>query len=450
VRVSIVGTGYVGLVTGVCLAELGHEVVCVDIDESKVRRINDGDAPIYEAGLDELLRKAAGVRLSATTDLRAAVAATEVTIVAVGTPYGEDRIDLGQIEAAAERVGAALREVDRYHVVVVKSTVVPGTTEEVVGPALEQASGRRLGRDIGLAMNPEFLREGVAVSDFLAPDRIVLGGIDERTLETLDELYSVFDDTPIVRVDPRTAEMVKYASNALLASLISFSNEVANLCAQVGVDVVDVLQGVHLDRRLSPVVAGTRVAPGILAFIAAGCGFGGSCFPKDVKALVSYGESAGVTMSLLQAVLATNAAQPEVLVQRLQRHMDLSGRKVAVLGAAFKPGTDDVRESPSLVIVPRLRELGADVVVHDPIAIDNCRAALDDADVSFTDVLEDALDGADAVVIVTAWPEYERVPSALDGQHPLVLDGRRMLSPDSVQKYEGIGFPNQPAPAASR
>ena len=440
-RVSIIGTGYVGLVSGVCLASLGHEVVCVDLDEAKDARVNDGVSPIHEEGLDELLREVVGRRFRATTDLAQAVADTEVTILAVGTPFGEDRIDLAQIRAAARDVGTALRHLDRYHVVAVKSTVVPGTTEEVVGPAIEGASGRRIGADVGLAMNPEFLREGVAVSDFLEPDRIVIGGVDERTLDVLAAMYTVFPDTPLVRVDPRTAEMVKYSANALLATLISFSNEIGNLCAELGVDVTEVLGGVHLDRRLSPVVDGTRISPGILAFLAAGCGFGGSCFPKDVKALIGHGEDAGVDMRLLRAVVDINAAQPEVLLARLRRVIDPTDRRITVLGAAFKPGTDDVRESPTLTVVPRLVEAGAEVVIHDPIATANCRAVLGDDGIAYTDDLAAAIAGADAIVLVTAWPEYRDLAAHLDGRDPVVVDGRRLLDPASFPRYEAIGFP---------
>jgi UDPglucose 6-dehydrogenase len=441
-KVSIVGTGYVGLVSGVCLAHVGHDVTCVDLDADKVDAINGGRSPIHEEGLDELLHGVVGDRFRATTDLAAAVAATEVTILAVGTPFGEDRIDLGQIVAAAEQIGTALADLDRYHVVVVKSTVVPGTTEEVVGPAIERTSGRQLGRNVGLAMNPEFLREGVAVEDCLEPDRIVLGGIDERTLDVLSELYAVFEQVPILRVDPRTAEMVKYTSNALLATLISFSNEIGNLCAELGTDVAAVLEGVHLDRRLSPVVDGERVSPGILAYLGAGCGFGGSCFPKDVKALVAHGETAGVPMRILRSVLDVNEGQPDVLVDRLRRHLDPAGTRIAVLGTAFKPGTDDVRESPALKVVPALRAAGADVVVHDPIALDNFRAAVDDDGVEYTDDLAAAIDGVDAAVLITSWPQYAALPQLLAGRDTLVVDGRRMLDPTAVDRYDGIGYPS--------
>ncbi len=440
-RVSVVGTGYVGLVSGVCLAHVGHDVVCVDLDADKVDAINAGSSPIHEDGLAELLGGVVGDRFRATTDLAGAIAATEVTILAVGTPFGEDRIDLGQIVAAAEQIGAALADLDRYHVVVVKSTVVPGTTEEVVGPALAAASGKRIGQDVGLAMNPEFLREGVAVEDFLEPDRIVLGGVDERTLEVLSELYSVFESTPILHVDPRTAEMIKYTSNALLATLISFSNEVGNLCAELGTDVTEVLEGVHLDRRLSPIVDGQRVSPGILVYLGAGCGFGGSCFPKDVKALVAHGEAADVPMPILRSVIDVNEAQPEVLLDRLRRHLEPDGARIAVLGAAFKPGTDDIRESPTLKIVPRLREAGAHVVVHDPIALPNVRAALGEDGIDYEADLEVALKGADAALLVTAWPEYAALPELLHGSDVLVVDGRRMLSPADLGRYDGVGYP---------
>ena len=440
-RVSVVGTGYVGLVSGVCLAHVGHDVVCVDLDADKVDAINAGSSPIHEDGLAELLGGVVGDRFRATTDLAGAIAATEVTILAVGTPFGEDRIDLGQIVAAAEQIGAALADLDRYHVVVVKSTVVPGTTEEVVGPAIAAASGKRIGQDVGLAMNPEFLREGVAVEDFLEPDRIVLGGVDERTLEVLSELYSVFESTPILHVDPRTAEMIKYTSNALLATLISFSNEVGNLCAELGTDVTEVLEGVHLDRRLSPIVDGQRVSPGILVYLGAGCGFGGSCFPKDVKALVAHGEAADVPMPILRSVIDVNEAQPEVLLDRLRRHLEPDGARIAVLGAAFKPGTDDIRESPTLKIVPRLREAGAHVVVHDPIALPNVRAALGEDGIDYEADLEVALKGADAALLVTAWPEYAALPELLHGSDVLVVDGRRMLSPADLGRYDGVGYP---------
>jgi UDPglucose 6-dehydrogenase/GDP-mannose 6-dehydrogenase len=441
-KVSIIGTGYVGLVSGVSLAHVGHDVTCVDLDEAKVQRINDGDSPIHENGLPELL---AGVlatgRFRATTDLPSAVQSTELTLIAVGTPFGEDRIDLGQIEAAATQIGAALANTSNFHVVVVKSTVVPGTTEDVVVPAVAAASGKTLGIDFGAGMNPEFLREGVAVDDFLEPDRIVLGGTDEQTVAVMARLYEdAFPQTPLLRTTPRTAEMIKYTANSLLATAISFSNEIGNLCSELGVDSTEVFGGVHLDRRLSPIIDGERIDPQLNTYFMAGAGFGGSCFPKDVKALVAHGERVGLPMQILRSVVEVNERQPMRMVELASRHVELDGARVAVLGAAFKPETDDIRESPTLVIVPELRARGASVVVHDPIATDNAREVLGSDGISYTTDLGQAVADADAVLLITSWPAYKELEKWVDGSVP-VIDGRRFLDATDFGIYDGIGFP---------
>ena len=263
--ISVVGTGYVGLVSGVCLADKGHRVICVDLDEAKVAQINAGQSPIHEEGLDALLQRNIGSRLTATTDLASAVADSTLTIIAVGTPFDGSAIDTSYIEAASKEIGTALRDKKEFHTVVVKSTVVPGTTDDVVLPILEQASGKSAGKDFGVSMNPEFLREGAAIGDFMEPDRIVYGGTDERTLSIMDDLYSVFENVDKIRTTNKTAEMIKYTANSLLATLISFSSEMGNLCAGLGeIDIVDVMKGVHLDRRLSPILDnGDRVVPAI-------------------------------------------------------------------------------------------------------------------------------------------------------------------------------------------
>uniref|UniRef100_UPI001ABBA0F2 nucleotide sugar dehydrogenase n=1 Tax=Aetokthonos hydrillicola TaxID=1550245 RepID=UPI001ABBA0F2 len=267
-KISIVGTGYVGLVSGACLAELGHEVVCVDLDPSKIEMIASKHPPIYERGLQELLDRNVPARLTATTDLRKAVLESELSMIAVGTPFDGTLIDLKYIRQVAADIGKVLREKAGYHMVVVKSTVVPGTTAEVVLPILEQYSGKKAGKDFGVGMNPEFLREGEAIEDFMHPDRIVLGGIDDRSIDTLDRLYSVFNGVDLVRADPRTAEMIKYTANSLLATLISFSNEIANLCTVQKVDVADVMKGVHLDRRFSPILENAeRIKPGFISYL---------------------------------------------------------------------------------------------------------------------------------------------------------------------------------------
>lgn len=441
-RVSIVGTGYVGLVSGAGLADVGHHVVCVDLDPAKVDLINSGVPPIHEDGLAEQLQRVVGTSLSATTDLRGAVLGSELTLIAVGTPFDGQRIDLTHVREAARQIGEVLRDKDGYHVVVVKSTVVPGTTADVVLPTLEQASGKRAGEDFGVGMNPEFLAEGVAVVDFTTPDRVVLGGIDDRSRAALAELFAPFPAATLVPTDTTTAEMIKYTANSLLATMISFSNEIGNLCASVGVDSVEAMAGVHLDKRLSPMQPdGSRVRPGFLGFLAAGCGFGGSCFPKDVKALVAFGQQHGHAMPVLDAVLQTNADQPGRMLELLRRQVpDLAGAEVTVLGMAFKPGTDDVRESPSLPVTQALLDAGAVVRAFDPVARETA-ARVVSPEVTFTDTLADALDGADAVLLMTRWPEFERVPELLaaSGQAPVVVDGRRLLAKDSVERYEGIG-----------
>ncbi|MEM9377036.1 MAG: UDP-glucose/GDP-mannose dehydrogenase family protein [Pseudomonadota bacterium] len=442
-KVSIVGTGYVGLVSGACLAHLGHHVTCVDIDPAKVDMIARKDPPIYEKGLQELLDANVPERLTATTDLRSAVLASDLSLIAVGTPFDGQIIDLKYIKEVAKEIGEALRDKDGWHMVVVKSTVVPGTTTEVVLPILEEASGKTAGVDFGVGMNPEFLREGEAIEDFMEPDRIVFGGIDERSIDALAELYEVFEHADKVRTDPSTAEMIKYTANSLLATLISFSNEIANLCAAQNVDVAEAMQGVHLDRRFSPILdSGERVRPGFVSYVWPGAGFGGSCFPKDVKALVAHGENAGIPMQLLRSVIDVNNRQPQKMIDMLEAGLgDVSGAPITVLGVAFKPGTDDIRESPSLPVIKTLADKGAQITAFDPIARHEAEQVLGDA-VVFKDTLEDALKGAKAILLMTAWPEFNALPGKLSAGEdaPLLIDGRRMLSKDSVARYAGIGL----------
>jgi len=443
--ISIVGTGYVGLVSGVCLAEKGHNVICVDIDEEKVAQINAGKSPIFEDGLDSLLQRHVGTRLTASTDLNKAVLSSRLTIIAVGTPFDGNAIDTSYIETASREIGLALRDKEEFHTVLVKSTVVPGTTDEVVLPILEQASGKQVGKDFGVGMNPEFLREGAAIGDFMQPDRIVYGGSDELTLAALDELYSVFDNVDTIRTTNKTAEMIKYTANSLLATLISFSNEIGNLCSGLGeIDVVDVMKGVHLDRRLSPIMEnGDRVVPAITTYLEAGCGFCGSCFPKDVKALISHGVAAGHSMDLLKSVVDINQSQPLKMLALLKKHFEsLNGKKIAILGMAFKPGTDDMRESPSIPIVRALHEEGANISAYDPIAIDEARKTFPDIPIDYAASVDAAVQSADAVVIITSWSEISSLPEIINSMEtaPVVIDGRRMLDKNSVPRYEGIGL----------
>lgn len=442
-KLAVLGTGYVGLVTGACLADRGVDVVCIDIDDQRVEAVNHGRAPFHEPGLEHVLARTAGKSLQATTDLSAAVRGADLIMIAVGTPSGPAGIDLRQVRQASRDIAGQLPQAAPYPVVVVKSTVVPGTTENAVVGELESASGLVVGRDIGVAVNPEFLTEGTAVEDFDQPDRIVVGASDPRAAEKVLTLYESFPETPKIVTTPSTAEMIKYASNTLLSTMISFTNEIADLCAAVGgVDVVDVMRGVHASRYLTTTERGESWSAPITAFLEAGCGFGGSCLPKDTRALVSLGHELGLSVPLLTAVLDVNSGRAARVVELVEDGLGtLPGSRVAVLGLAFRPNTSDVRESPAFPIMRQLREAGASLVAHDPVAIPEFRASLDLDDVEYEPDLRSAIRRADAVVLVTRWPEYGEVPRLLDevGSTALVVDGRRMLDSDSVGRYVGIG-----------
>jgi UDPglucose 6-dehydrogenase len=444
-KICVVGAGYVGLVSAVCLAEKGHEVVCVDIDREKVDRINRGDPPIHETGLAALLRRNLKSRFRATVDLGEAIEEAELSMIAVGTPFDGDEIDLGFIKEVSLQIGEALREKSAYHVVVVKSTVVPGTTDEIVIPLLEQSSRKKAGVDFGVGMNPEFLREGEAVRDFLFPDRIVLGASDGRTLDVLERLYSPFKAVETLGTNLRTAETVKYTANSLLATMISFSNEIGNLCSAIGdVDIVDVMQGVHLDKRLSPLLPdGKRIKPAFTTYLEAGCGFGGSCFPKDVQALIAYAKRFGNPMPILKAVMDVNFAQPGKILNLLERHFsDFEGARITILGLAFKPGTDDMRESPAIPVVKELLARNAVVTAFDPVASKEAEKIFGSDAVNFAPTLADAIHDADAVVLLTRWPEFQELPSLFASlrKQPVLIDGRRMLEKRGILRYEGIGL----------
>jgi UDPglucose 6-dehydrogenase/GDP-mannose 6-dehydrogenase len=442
-EITIVGSGYVGLVTGASLAALGHSVTCIDVRREVVDLVNRGVAPFFEPGLPELIREgfAAG-RFRASVDLQAAVAASDVTFIAVGTPSTPDGIDLTAIVAAAESIGDALTASSNYHVVVVKSTVVPGTTAGVVKQTLVSRSER--GPDmLGVCVNPEFLREGTAVADFRAPDRIVIGESDARAGDTVAQLYSKFS-CPVLRTSLSNAELIKYASNSLLALLVSYSNEVAALCERVpDTDIELVMQGVHLDRRLTPIVDGRRVSPGILGFLRAGSGFGGSCLPKDVNALRAFARSLGVDTAMLDATMKVNERRPNQVVDAVERLVGrLAGKTIAVLGLTFKPGTDDIRDSPAIALIEHLRARRCLVRAYDPLLSKEGAAH---APVPLSGTPETVLIGADAAVIATGWPEFcdwewERLSRLM--RSPTVIDGRGTLRgvrlPSSV-RYWSIG-----------
>jgi UDPglucose 6-dehydrogenase len=424
-KISVIGTGYVGTVSAACFAELGHEVICVDIDPSKIDMLNRGVPPIYEDGLSELLVKHVGKNLKATSDYDLAINNSEVSFICVGTPSDHDgKIDLGIVKAASSSLGKTLRKKKGYHVIVVKSTVVPETTEKVVLAILEKESGKSLG-EFGIAMNPEFLREGKAVHDFMHPDKIVVGSLDKRSGDIVASLYRGLN-CEVTRTNPRTAEMIKYVNNAFLATKISFSNEVGNICKVLGIDTYEVMKAVGKDFRIGP------------HFLNSGAGFGGSCFPKDVKALIGKAHEIGYEPTLLRSVIAVNEIQPLRMITLLKNRLpNLKGKKIAVLGLAFKNDTDDIRESRSIPVIKELIEEGAQISAYDKMAIENMKRIF--PDIEYSNSAIDALRGSDACLIMTEWNEFKSLDNEFNVmKNKLIIDGRHMQSSRKDVDYVGL------------
>ena len=432
-KIAVVGTGYVGLVTGTCLAETGNEVACVDCDERKVALLGRGDIPIYEPGLAELVaRNTAEGRLTFTTDLPAAARDAKLIFLAVGTPPQPDgSVDLTALWAVVDALAPHLAT---DAIVVLKSTVPVGTNAAVTA-RLRAATGR----DCDVANNPEFLKEGTAIDDFMKPDRVVVGTRREAVLDTLWDLYQPYlrTDKPLLAMSPESAEMTKYAANALLATKISFINEVANLCERTGADVNEVRRGIGHDSRIG------------FQFLFPGVGYGGSCFPKDVAALGDLARSLGIDATILDAVQAVNDRQKRVLIEKIERHFgpQLHGATIAVWGLAFKPGTDDIREAPALVLLDRLLERGVKLQVHDPKAMDNVRQLYGEK-LTYCAHRDAALDGADALAILTEWkafvhPDFAEMRRRL--RQPVIFDGRNLYDltrmADAGFTYYSIGRP---------
>lgn len=426
-NISVVGGGYVGLITSAGFAEKGHNVVCVDIDSEKVECINSKKSPIFEEGLNEILETVVPKKLKATANLKEAVLESDITFICVGTPADDGgNVDLKYVKEVSKGIGGILKEKDDYHLVVVKSTVIPGSTEETVIPLLEKHSGKKVGEDFGVAINPEFLREGAAIKDFRNPDRVVIGSFDERSGDILEKIYFDFK-SPVLRVDLKTAEMIKYSANSFLAVKVSFINEVGNICKKLGVDVYDVARGVGLDHRISP------------SFLRAGPGWGGSCFPKDVSALAYKAKEVKVEPLILNAALEANRRQPKVFIELIKSRIKLKGRRVAVLGLAFKAGTDDMRDSPAIPIIELLINEGAFVVGYDPKALENAKKIFETR-IEYADTLENALKDADVALIVTEWPEFEKIDFS-PMKTKRVFDSRKILNEDLLPEdveYEGI------------
>ncbi|TDQ81386.1 UDP-glucose dehydrogenase [Dongia mobilis] len=433
-RVAMIGVGYVGLVSGACFSEFGHDVVCIDSDAARISALEQGEIPIYEPGLDELVaRNRADGRLRFTTDLMDALQGAEAVFIAVGTPSrrGDGHADLTYVYQAAGEIAA---EISAYTVVVTKSTVPVGTGREVA----RIIRSARPGADFDVASNPEFLREGSAISDFMRPDRIVIGAESDRAREVLRRLYRPLSlrDTPILFADLETAELIKYAANAFLALKISYINQIADLCEKVGADVQDVARGIGLDGRIGP------------KFLHPGPGYGGSCFPKDTQALMHTAQAAGAPLTLVEATIAYNEARKSAMADRVLQLLegDAHGQRVAVLGLTFKPNTDDMREAPSLTILPRLQTAGVVVSAHDPVGMGEARRLM--PDIRYCDDAYEALAGADALVLLTEWNAYrgmdlQRMRALM--RRPVVIDLRNVYRSREMRKagfiYHSLGRP---------
>ena len=432
-QIAVIGTGYVGLVTGTCFAESGNKVICYDVDESKIQALENGNIPIYEPGLSELvLRNASAGRLRFSTDMAESVKDAEIVFIAVGTPQADDgSADLSYLFAAVENMASHLRE---DAIVVTKSTVPVGTNAKIFAKLRDWT-----GRDCNVASNPEFLKEGAAINDFMFPDRVVVGVRQSEVGDVLRRLYSTFlrTDKPFLVMSPESAEMTKYVANAMLATKISFINEMANVCGCVGADINDVRKGIGHDQRIG------------FAFLFPGVGYGGSCFPKDVRAMMRMAEHQNVDPQILRAVDEVNLRQKTILLSSIEKHFNgqLAGKRVAIWGLAFKPRTDDVREAPSLNLIDALKERDVHISVHDPVAMVNVQQLYGD-DLEYALSPQDALDHADALVIMTEWGEFRHPDLSEMAQRmasPVVFDGRNLYEAAQMKKagfvYYSIGRP---------
>ena len=437
-KITVIGTGYVGLVSGTCLAEVGNDVLCLDLDRNKIDILKQGGIPIYEPGLEDMVkRNVAAGRLRFTTDIEESVAHGAIQFIAVGTPPDEDgSADLQYVVAAARNIG---RHMTEYKVVVDKSTVPVGTADRVRAALQEELDKRGVKLDFSVVSNPEFLKEGAAVEDFMRPDRIVVGTDDERATQLMRTLYAPFQRSHerLIVMDIKSAELTKYAANAMLATRISFMNELANLAEKLGADIEHVRQGIGSDPRIG------------YQFLYPGCGYGGSCFPKDVQALQRTATEHGFDLKVLNAVEVVNDAQKSVLLQKITARFgqDLSGKNFALWGLAFKPNTDDMREAPSRVVIEGLWARGATVTAYDPVAVhETQRIYGDDARLRYAESPMDALKDADALVIVTEWkvfrsPDFAQIKASL--KQPVIFDGRNLYEPETVRgqglEYYAIG-----------
>ncbi len=421
-KLSVIGLGYVGLIQAAGMAKLGYTVIGLDIDSNKVDNINKKIPPIYEKGLQELLEEIVPKRFTATTDMKKAIAESDITFISVGTPSKkEGSMSMHQLEAVVRQIGPILKN-KKYHVFVIKSTVIPGTCENIVVKVMEETSKKKFGKDFSVVMNPEFLKEGEAIEDFFKPDRIILGSSDKKGLEKVKQIYSWFK-CPILEAGFKEAEMIKYASNAFLATKISFINEIGNISKRLGIDANVVSKGIGLDKRINPY------------FLRSGIGFGGSCFPKDVNAIVYKATEIGYTPRLLRAVLDVNRDQPMRLLELLEQKGPLRGKKIGILGLTFKSGTDDTRESPALQTIKELLMEEAELTLYDPEAMEKVKKFF--PHLKYAKTGQELVNSSEIILILTEWPQFRDLKFG----NKEVIDGKNLFFDASLKRpknYEGI------------
>lgn len=436
-KISVFGIGYVGLCTAVCFANKGFKVIAITTTPEKAEKINSGNSIIYEPELEKMLKNVLKKKLFyCTIDYKYAITNSDISFIAVGTPsLPNGSIDLTQIKSVSKNIGEALKEKNKYHLIVVKSTVVPTTSEKIVKPIIEENSGRKCGIDFGLCMSPEFLREGMAIYDTFNPDRVVIGGYDKKSIILLEKIYKKFYGKkvpPIIKTNLSIAELIKYASNAFLAMKISFINTIANICEKIpGADVMEVAKGVGLDKRIGQ------------SFLNAGLGYGGSCFPKDVKALIAFSKELGYNPILIETIEEVNKLQPYKAIELAKKIIgEIEGKRIAILGLAFKPNTDDMREAVSIKIINKLLEEKAEVIAYDPMAIENAKKIFGEK-IKYASSAMECIKNADCCIIVTEWDEFKKIkPEHFIKymRNAAIVDGRRIYNPEEYSKKLKIEF----------
>ena len=441
-KISIIGMGYVGLITGLGFCNYGHKVICLEKNKKKINDLNNNKDIIYEPGLKKILKKHLNKNFFVSQDFEEVILNTDVTFIAVGTPFSNGKFSTRYLESAAKEIGLSIKNKKKYHVIVIKSTILPGTTDTIIKKQIEKYSGKKAGKNFGLSMNPEFLREGEAINDFINSDRIVIGHDNLKTQSIVKKIYEKFKNVPIITTNNKTAELIKYTSNSLLANLISFSNEISNIGDKIGdINFDQVLKGVSLDRRITTKVNNKLVTPGLVSYLEPGCGFGGSCFPKDVKSLSYLASKLKSDNLILKSILKTNEKQVDKLYKIILKNTPSSKKNILILGLAFKPDTDDIRESPSIKLIKKLLKNNKNMIeVYDPVALNNTKKIFK-SKLTYSNNLRKSVLNKDVIVVMTKWKILKNLNNILPkNSKSLIIDPRRFLNSKKFKKYLAFGI----------